>query len=69
MADFIKINEVININEIKKDLIERDKYDSNRKLSPLKKPTDAISINTSYCSFEEQVSQILKHIESKDERN
>ena len=69
MADFIKINEVININEIKKDLIERDKYDSNRKLSPLKKPTDAISINTSHCSFEEQVSQILKHIESKHERN
>tara|TARA_B100001057_G_scaffold322126_1_gene322332 strand:- start:1008 stop:1664 length:657 start_codon:yes stop_codon:yes gene_type:complete len=64
MADFMKINEVININEIKEDLIERDKYDSGRKLSPLKKPMNAVIINTSNCSFEEQVDQILKNIES-----
>ena len=64
MADFMKINEVININEIKEDLIERDKYDSGRKLSPQKKPMNAVIINTSNCSFEEQVDQILKNIES-----
>ncbi len=63
LADFEKINEAKNINEIKEDLETRDKYDSTRKLSPLKKPEDAIIIDTSHCSFEEQVNQILKHIE------
>ena len=60
---FWKINEAKNINEIKEDLETRDKYDSTRKLSPLKKPVDAIIIDTTLCSFEEQVNQILKHIE------
>jgi len=63
LADFEKINEAKNINEIKEDLETRDKYDSTRKLSPLKKPVDAIIIDTTFCSFEEQVNQILKHIE------
>jgi cytidylate kinase len=63
LADFEKINEAKNINEIKEDLETRDKYDSTRKLSPLKKPVDAIIIDTTLCSFEEQVNQILKHIE------
>ena len=63
LADFEKINEAKNINEIKEDLEKRDKYDSTRKLSPLKKPDNAIIIDTSYCSFEEQVNQVLKHIE------
>ena len=63
LADFEKINEAKNINEIKEDLEIRDKYDSTRKLSPLKKPVDAIIIDTTLCSFEEQVNQILKHIE------
>ena len=63
LADFEKINEAKNINEIKEDLETRDKYDSTRKLSPLTKPDGAIVIDTSECSVEEQVNQILKHIE------
>ena len=63
MADFEKINEAKNINEIKEDLEKRDKYDSTRKLSPLKIPDGAIIIDTTYCSFDNQVDQILKHIE------
>jgi cytidylate kinase len=68
LVDFEKINEAKNINIIKKDLIARDKYDSNRKLSPLIKPDGAIIIDTSECSFDEQVNQILKQIEKKNER-
>ena len=63
LADFEKINEAKNINEIKKDLETRDKYDKTRKLSPLKIPDGAIIIDTTYCSFDDQVDQILKHIE------
>ena len=63
LADFEKLNEAKNINEIKEDLEKRDKYDSTRKLSPLKIPDGAIIIDTTYCSFDDQVDQILKHIE------
>lgn len=65
LADFEKLNEAKNINEIKEDLEKRDKYDSSRKLSPLKKPDNAIIIDTTLCTFEEQVNQILKHIEKE----
>ena len=63
LADFEKLNEAKNINEIKEDLEKRDKNDSSRKLSPLKKPDNAIIIDTTLCTFEEQVYKILKHIE------
>ena len=63
LVDFEKLNEAKNINEIKEDLEKRDKYDSSRKLSPLKKPDNAIIIDTTLCTFEEQVNKILKHIE------
>ena len=63
LADFEKLNEAKNINEIKEDLEKRDKYDSSRKLSPLKKPDNAIIIDTTHCTLDEQVNKILKHIE------
>jgi cytidylate kinase len=63
LADFEKLNEAKNINEIKEDLEKRDKYDSSRKLSPLKKPDNAIIIDTTLCTFDEQVDKILKYIE------
>ena len=63
LADFERLNESKNINDIKEDLEKRDKYDSTRKLSPLKKPDNAIIIDTTNCSLEEQVNEILKHIE------
>ena len=67
LADFEKLNEAKNINEIKEDLKKRDKYDSSRKLSPLKKPDNAIIIDTTLSTFEEQVNKILKHIEKHNE--
>ena len=61
--DFKRVNEELNVNKIKQDLIDRDQYDSSRKLSPLKQAKDAIVIDTSNCTFDDQVNQIYKHIE------
>ncbi len=52
----------VSLDEIKKNIIERDKIDSTRKLSPLKKAPDAIEIDTSKVSIEEQVDLILKQV-------
>ena len=61
--DFKRVNEELNVNKIKQDLTDRDQYDSSRKLSPLKQAKDAIVIDTSTCTIDDQVNQIFKHIE------
>jgi len=63
LEDFKRVNEELNVNKIKQDLTDRDQYDSSRKLSPLKQAKDAIVIDTSVCTIDDQVNQIYKHIE------
>jgi cytidylate kinase len=53
------------IDEQKADLIRRDKYDSTRKASPLKKVRDALTLDTSHLTIEEQVERIIKLIRTK----
>jgi len=48
--------------EIKKDIIARDKNDSERKISPLKKADDAKLLDTSDMSFDEVVDTVKNEI-------
>ena len=43
-----------------KEIEERDEFDSNREISPLKKADDAIEIDTTNLTIEEQVELVLK---------
>ena len=63
LKDFHSVNEELDLSDIKNDLIRRDEHDKNRKLSPLKKAEDAVVIDTSNCSIDEQVESIYKYIE------
>ncbi len=63
LKDFHSVNEELDLSDIKNDLIRRDERDKNRKLSPLKKAEDAVVIDTSNCSIDEQVESIYKYIE------
>jgi len=63
LKDFHNVNEKLDLSDIKNDLIRRDERDKNRKLSPLKKAEDAVVIDTSNCSIDEQVENIYKYIE------
>ena len=49
-----------NIEEIEKDIIERDKRDMTRAISPLKQAEDAILVDTSNMSIDEVVAEIIK---------
>lgn len=51
--------------EILKNVIDRDHQDSTRKESPLLKVDDAIEIDNSHMSFEEQVHKIINLAETK----
>lgn len=52
--------EVVNLEEIKKNLADRDRVDSSRAESPLIKMPDAIEIDTSTVTFSEQVARIVE---------
>ena len=48
------------LNVIKLNLLDRDKIDSSRAESPLKKADDAVEVDTSYLTFDEQVHKIVE---------
>ncbi|TZF98421.1 (d)CMP kinase (plasmid) [Chryseobacterium panacisoli] len=49
--------------QVKQNLIERDKIDSEREIAPLKQAEDAIIIDNSELTKEETIELILSHIE------
>ncbi len=55
----------LSFSDVLKDLKLRDEKDSNRAHSPLKMAEDAILIDTSEMSIEEQVNLLLAQIQSK----
>lgn len=55
----------VSLEEIKKDLERRDYIDSHRENSPLKKAPDAIELDTSDMTIEEEVNAILSLFEAK----
>ena len=66
--EYEKKGTAVSLEEIKENIAERDKIDSTRKLSPLKKAPDAIEIDTSKVSIEEQVNLILNQVRLIAER-
>ncbi len=55
----------VEYNTILNDIIERDRRDENREVSPLKKADDAICLDTSNNTFEQSVSLLLKTIKEQ----
>lgn len=53
----------VSIDEIKSEIIRRDKIDSLRELSPLQKAPDAIEIDTSKLKIDQQSKIILNFVE------
>src|SRR5690606_19063512 len=53
------------VNEVKENLKKRDFIDSNREVSPLVKSPDAIVVDTSNISIDEQVKIIIEQVLKK----
>ncbi|MEX0636073.1 MAG: (d)CMP kinase [Ferruginibacter sp.] len=58
--DMFEKNANISIEEVKKNLEMRDYIDSNREVSPLRMATDAILLNNTNISMEQQLNFALK---------
>lgn len=55
----------VSFNEVKANIEKRDYIDQNREISPLKKADDAIVIDNSNLSKEEQLKKIVELVEQK----
>lgn len=51
-----------NIDQVRENLIERDRIDSEREISPLKKADDAIEIDNTNLSKSQTIESILYHL-------
>ena len=58
----------ISYEDVEKELIWRDKNDSTRKISPLRQAADAIAIDTTSLSIEEQVNFLYNYIQKHWEK-
>jgi len=52
--------EVVSLEELTSEMEERDRKDSTRRHSPLKKAEDAVEIDTTGISIEMQVARIIE---------
>ena len=60
--ELIQKGENVEIEEIYENILKRDKIDSTRKESPLKKAKDAVEVDTTSKSIEEVKNEILRMI-------
>jgi len=67
--EYSEIGANIPIEEIKNNLLSRDKIDSSRRVSPLKKAADAVVVDTSKVSIDEQVKLILDIVKTRMQNN
>lgn len=57
--EFAQKGQQVDIEQVKQNILERDRIDSSRDVSPLTKSPDAIEIDTTNLSIAQQVEQIL----------
>ena len=56
---------LLTYNDVFKNLLDRDKIDTERKISPLKKADDAIEIDSTYLSLQEVFEILIAEINGK----
>ncbi len=66
ILQLLKRGKAPNQDDVRDNLIHRDHIDTTRKDSPLKKAEDAIEIDTSDISFDDQVTQIVNLVREKE---
>ena len=54
--------EQVTLAEVEENLKERDRLDASRATAPLRKADDAIEIDTTHLSIEQQVQKVLSHV-------
>ena len=61
------MGEDLSIDEIKASIQRRDRIDSSREFSPLKRSEDSIEIDSTDLTIDEQIEKIIKIIKKNKE--
>ena len=59
-----KLGEDLSIDEIKASMLKRDRFDSSREFSPLKRSEDSIEIDSTDLTIDEQIEKIMRIIKN-----
>ncbi|MCX7983374.1 MAG: (d)CMP kinase [Bacteroidetes bacterium] len=65
MADLQKTGITTSQQQVEQELVDRDYKDSTRSASPLRKADDAIEIDTTHLTIDEQVQKIFEYVQKK----
>ena len=68
MKEYLERGTEISLEDVKKNLLNRDQIDSHREVSPLTKADGAVDVDTSKVSIPEQVNIILEEIKKAAQR-
>jgi len=63
--ELLEKGDIINFGEVVENIQMRDELDSTRKESPLRQAKDAVVVDNSYMTFEEQVNEVVNLAEEK----
>ena len=63
--ELLQKNNMVDLDEVIENLVQRDKIDTTRKESPLKQAEDALVIDTTHITIDEQVDEVVRLALSK----
>lgn len=58
--ELLERNQMVDLDDVVENILRRDEIDTTRTESPLRQAEDAISIDTTHISFDEQVDEVLR---------
>ena len=64
LKEFQKINKKISLNQVKKALIQRDKEDTKRKISPLIMTKNAVLVDTTKLTLKQMEAKLINLVKS-----
>ena len=64
LKEFQKLNKKISLNEVKKALIQRDKEDTRRKISPLIMTKNAVLVDTTKLSLKQMEAKLINLVKN-----
>jgi cytidylate kinase len=63
--ELLNRDQLIDLDDVIDNLLQRDKIDTSRKESPLRQAEDAVAIDTTHISIDEQVDEVVRLAVSK----
>jgi cytidylate kinase len=63
--ELLSNDKLVNLNEVLENIKKRDEIDTNRAESPLRKADDAVVVDTTNITVEEQVEDVIRMVVSR----